>query len=420
MPRREHGTKSRVDLLLLDSKETVTVSEADQADLGIIDGGGVAIDKGRIVQAASSELLERKYSASRTISATDEIILPGFVDPHMHLVFQGSREDEFQLRLRGASYLDVLRKGGGIMETVNRTCQTTPEELFSTALKRVDRALCSGTTTLEIKSGYGLRLYDELKILRVIRRLKQASPCRIVPTFLGAHAIPLGESLEGYSNTVIDEMIPAVQRENLAEFCDVFCERGVFDPDSSERILKAGSRAGLRPKVHADQLTESGGTRVANDLRAVSADHMVHSPHREIDRMVRSSVTPVLLPASSHSLLGGDRAPAQELLSMGLPVALGSDFSPSNWIIGPITVAAIAARELRMTSAQIIRAITINAARALERDDQVGSLSRGKSADIVVLKAPSHKWIGYTYGEGVVDKVLISGNEQVVEGRRIN
>jgi imidazolonepropionase len=305
------------------------------------------------------------------------------------------------------------------METVNRTCQTTQNELFSVALERVDTALRSGTTTLEIKSGYGLRLYDELKILRVIRRLQQRSPCSIVPTFLGAHSIPPGQTVEAYSRNLVEEMIPAVQRENLAEFCDVFCEREVFDPDSSEMILRAGARAGLRPKIHADQLTDSSGTRVANDVRAVSADHMVHAPSREFGRMNKTSVTPVLLPASSHSLLTGDHAPAQELLSMGLPVALGSDFSPSNWILGPLTVAAIAARELRMKAAQIIKAITINAARALQRDDRTGSLSQGKSADIVVLKAPSHKWIGYTYGEGLVDKVLIAGKEQVREGNRI-
>ena len=377
------------------------------------------MDNGRIVQAASSQLLQRKYSASRTISANGEIILPGFIDPHTHLVFQGSRTDEFQLRLEGADYLDVLKKNGGIMETVNKTCQTTQNELFSTALERADTALRSGTTTLEIKSGYGLRLYDELKILRVIKRLQQRGPCHIVPTFLGAHSVPPGQTVEEYSRNLVQEMIPAVQRENLAEFCDVFCERGVFDPVSSEGILRAGARAGMRPKIHADQLTESGGTRVANEVRAVSADHMVHAPSHEFGRMIKTSVTPVLLPASSHSLLSNDRAPARELLSMGLPVALGSDFSPSNWIIGPLTVAAVAARELRMKAAQIIRAITLNAARALERDDQFGSLDRGKSADIVVLKAPSHKWIGYTYGEGLVDKVLVAGKEQVRAGKRI-
>ena len=193
----------------------------------------------------------------------------------------------------------------------------------------------------------------------------------------------------------------------------------MFDPDSSERILRAGARAGMGSKIHADQLAESGGTRVANDVRAVSADHMVHAPSREFRRMIKTSVIPVLLPASSHSLLSGDRAPASELLSMGLPVALGSDFSPSNWIIGPLTVAAVAARELRMKAAQIIRGITINAARALDRDDQLGSLASGKAADIVVLKAPSHKWIGYTYGEGLVDRVLIAGKEEVRAGNRI-
>jgi imidazolonepropionase len=293
-------------------------------------------------------------------------------------------------------------------------------ELLSIAQRRLNNMLEAGTTTLEVKSGYGLRLEDELKILRVIRQLKMRNPCKIAATFLGAHSIPNGTIPEQYVRMVIEEMIPAVHHERLAEFCDVFCENGVFNPESSRAILRAGIRNGLRPKIHADQFTDNQGARIANDTRATSADHLVHSNLDELERMTKTLVIPVLLPASSHSLLGADYAPARDMLSKGLPVALGTDFSPSNWILGQLTVAAVAARGLRMKSEEIIRGITINAATALGLQHSVGSITKGKRADMVILKVPSHKWIGYTYGEGLVDKVLIEGREVVREGKRVN
>lgn len=418
--KRKLQTKRRIDLLILESKETITLDSSTEDDLGIIDGGGVAVDKGKIVEAASSQLLERKYSASRHLSAMDGIILPGFVDPHTHMVFQGSREEEFQQRLGGASYLDVLRKGGGIMETVNKTRQTMPSELLSIAQDRLNSMMEAGTTALEVKSGYGLTLEDELKILGVIRQLKKQNICQVASTFLGAHAVPAWMTPEDYAKTVIEEMIPAVHQQKLAEFCDVFCEDGVFNPELSKKILRAGIDYGLRPKIHADQFTDGHGAKVANDVGATSADHLVHSKTSELERMIKASVVPVVLPASSHSLLSTDHAPVAEMLSMGLPVALGTDFSPSNWILGQLTVAAIAARELRMKAADIIRGITINAARALHLQDSIGSIRNGKRANLVTLRVPGYKWIGYTYGEGIVDKVLIEGKEVVREGKRVH
>jgi imidazolonepropionase len=372
------------------------------------------------VEAASSALLERKYSAARQLFAKGEIVLPGFVDPHTHLVFQGSREEEFRQRQEGGSYLDILKKGGGIMETVNKTRETSEAELVSLSQNRLNTAMESGTTTLEIKSGYGLQLYDEIKILKTIRQIKHTNPCRIAATFLGAHAIPPYMSQGEYSRVVTDEMIPVVVQQNLAEFCDVFCEVGAFNRESSKRILVAGSRKGLKSKIHADQFTDSGGAKLANDVGATSADHLVHSDIPELERMAKTSVIPVVLPASSHSLLSNKYAAARQMLAVGLPVALGSDFSPSNWVLGMLTVAALAARELRMKSEEIIRSITINAAKSLRLNHQIGSLSRGKHADIVLVRAPSYKRIGYAYGEGMVDKVLIAGKEVVREGRRIH
>jgi imidazolonepropionase len=306
------------------------------------------------------------------------------------------------------------------METVNKTRQTTQSELLSIAQDRLNSMIKAGTTALEIKSGYGLSLEDELKILRVIRQLKRQNLCQVASTFLGAHAVPAWMTPDDYAKTVIDEMIPTVHHQKLAEFCDVFCEDGVFNPELSKKILRAGNSYGLKPKIHADQFTDGQGARIANDVGATSADHLVHSKPSELGRMMKTSVVPVVLPVSSHSLLSSDHAPVTEMLSMGLPVALGTDFSPSNWILGQLTVAAIAARVLRMKAADIIRGITINAAGALRLQDSLGSIRNGKRADIVTLKVPSHKWIGYTYGEGIVDKVLSEGREIVKEGKRVH
>ncbi len=412
--------KRRVDVLVLNSNETITLDSPDpERGLGVVDNGGVAIDQGKIVLAASTELLERKFRARRTIDAEDEIILPGFVDPHTHLVFAGAREGGFQLRISGVSYMDVLRKGGGIIETVNHTRQASSESLFQSGMQRLDTCLESGSTTVEIKSGYGLREDSELKILRTVQRLKRYHPCNIVPTFMGAHAVPPGESSSEYVPSVINDMLPHVAQQGLAKFCDVFCERGAFDSIESKRILGKAAKLGLKLKIHADQFTDNGGAQVANSLHAISADHLVHSATEQLEKMTKTKVIPVLLPSSSHSVLAGENADARGMLAMGLPVALGTDFSPSNWMLGQLSVAALAARELRMNASEIIRGITINAAKAIGLEKRVGSLHAGKQADLVTLRAPNHRWVGYTYGERIVDNVLIEGEWVVRDGRRI-
>jgi imidazolonepropionase len=218
---------------------------------------------------------------------------------------------------------------------------------------------------------------------------------------------------------VINEMLPQVAHAGLAEFCDVFCERGVFDSIESRRILGKAAKLGLKLKIHADQFSDCGGAEVANKLHTTSADHLVHSPTRQLEKMAETKATPVVLPSSSHSVLTSENADARGMLAMGLPVALGTDFSPSNWMLGQLTVAALASRELRMNASEIIRGITINAARAIGLEKRVGSLHAGKQADLVTLRAPNHRWIGYTYGEQIVDNVLIEGEWVVRDGRRI-
>ena len=412
--------KKQVDVLVLNSNETITLDSPDRENgLGVIDNGGVAINQGKVVLAASTEMLERKFRSRRTIDAEDEIILPGFVDPHTHLVFAGARDAEFQLRIEGISYMDVLREGGGIIETVNRTRQASADSLFRSGKRRLDTCLESGSTTVEIKSGYGLRDDEEVKILKTVNRLKKYHSCRIVPTFMGAHAVPPGETSSEYVLSVINEMLPQIARAGLAEFCDVFCEQGAFDSAESGRILGKARKLGLKLKIHADQFTDSGGVEIANRLHATSADHLVHSPMRQLEKMAETKVVPVVLPSSSLSVLTGENADARSMLTLGLPVALGTDFSPSNWMLGQLTVAALASRQLRTKASEIIRGITINAARALGLEKRVGSLHVGKDADLVTLRVPSHKWIGYTYGERIVDNVLIGGEWVVRDGKRI-
>ncbi len=414
MPRR------KVDLLVLGSREMVTMNgQPFGDDLGVVENGGVAIDSGKVVMAASSELLERKFVGRRSVYVDEEVLMPGFVDPHTHLVFDGSREQEFQQRIQGVPYMEILKRHGGILETVNKTRQATLNDLVSTGVKRLDTALEAGTTTIEIKSGYGLRPYDEMKILCVIETLRRRHPCRVVPTFMGAHAVPPETDAESYSRLVIEEMLPEVRRTKLARFCDVFCEQGAFDEKQSMRILRAAKRAGLATKIHADEFTDSNGAQVANKVVSTSADHLVHTSTRELEHMATSGVTPVVLPASSKSLLGREYAPAREMLQLGLPVAIGTDFSPANWTLSQVTVAAAAARELRMKIDEILRGMTINAAKALGLHSQVGSLTPRKKADLVTVKAPNHKWIGYAHPDGLIDKVFIGGRLVVDNGKRL-
>lgn len=410
-----------VDLLILGSNQTVTVPKnpVDSDRLGVIEDGGVAIDKGQIVRAAASDYLLRKYRARKKIDARGTIILPGLIDPHTHLIFAGSREEEFQHRATGTQYMQSLRGGGGILETVRRTREATTDQLYQLAYQRMTRVLLNGTTTVEVKTGYGLDLPGEAKMLRVIKQLKKAHPSNLVGTFLGAHAIPPEHpNSEDYVQHLLRVMLPKCKQLGGATFCDVFCEKGVFTEDQASKVLRAAIRLGYRPKIHADEFADSGGARVANQLSAVSADHCVHSETRELERMNAKHVTPVLLPGSSRSLFMDKPAPAQFMLSLGLPVALGTDFNPANWMFSQLTTAEEAARTFRMRAEDIIRGITTNAARALGIQNRVGSISRGMDADLVLLKAPHYSWIGYTYSDGLpVDNVLIRGKTVAEKGR---
>ena len=411
--------REKADLLIVNAEELITLVDGSQKprtgkqmqELGIIHNGGLAVKDGRIVAVGKTSDLTKVFKAENVTSANGKIVLPGFVDPHTHIVFAGSREDEFQMRIEGAYYMVILRAGGGILKTVRETRKASVEKLVDLGLKTLDVMLEHGTTTVEAKSGYGLTTKDELKILEVIKRLNQLHAVDIVPTFLGAHAIPpefQGNPID-YVKLITEEMIPKVAEKGLAEFCDVFCEKGIFSLEQTRRILVAAKNYGLKPKVHADEMSLLGGAELAADIGATSADHLLFSSDEGIKAMADKSVVGVLLPAAAFSLMSGQYADARKMIDFGVPVALGTDFNPSCWVENQQLVIAFACHFMKLTPAEAITATTINAAHAIGRASEVGSLEVGKKADVIVLDVPNHKFLGYRFGVNLVDKAIKNG-----------
>jgi imidazolonepropionase len=380
-------------------------------ELGIVRDGALAIREGRIVAVGKTRDVMKTFRAENIISAKGKTVLPGFVDPHTHLVFAGSREDEFQMRVEGASYMEILSSGGGILKTVRETRRARVEKLVDLGLERLDTMLAHGTTTLEAKSGYGLSTADELKILEATRRLNQLHCMDVVSTFMGANAVPpeYSGNSEEYVGLIIGEMIPKVVEKGLAEFCDVFCERGTFSLEQTKRILVRGKNHGLKPKIHADEMSMLGGAEIAADVGAVSAEHLLFSSVEGIKAMVEKGVIAVLLPAAAFSLMMGRYADARLMIDCGVPVALGTGFSADCWVENQQLVVAMACHFMRMTPAEAITAATVNAAYAVNRASEVGSLEAGKRADVIVLNAPNHRFLGYRFGVNLVDKVIKNG-----------
>ena len=411
--------REKVDLLIVNANELITLVGSSQKprtgkqmrELGIIRNGGLAVKDGRIVAVGKTIDVTKVFKAENVISANGKIALPGFVDPHTHLVFAGSREEEFQMRVEGASYMEILSAGGGILKTVKDTRKASFEKLVDGGLKTLDVMVEHGTTTTEAKSGYGLTTKDELKILEVVRRLNQLHCVDVVPTFLGAHAIPTEYkgNTQGYVNLIVEDMLPKVSEKGLAEFCDVFCERGVFNLEQTRRVLVAGKNYGLKPKVHADEMSMLGGAELASDVGAVSAEHLLFSSNEGVEAMANKGVIAVLLPAAAFSLMMGQYADARLMIDFGVPVALGSDFNPSCWVENIQLVIAFACHFMKLTTAEAITAATINAAHAIGRAGEVGSLEVGKKADVVIMDVPNYKFLGYRFSVNLVDKVVKNG-----------
>jgi len=411
--------RENVDLLIVNAEQLLTLAGNSKApcigkqmrELGIIHNGSLAIKDGKIIAIGKTPDITKNFKSDNTINANGKTVLPGFVDAHTHLVFAGSREDEFQMRIEGASYMEILGAGGGILKTVKDTRKASFEKLVDIGMKTLDAMLEFGTTTAEAKSGYGLTTKDELRILEVIKRINQLHCIDVIPTFMGAHAIPpeYKGNTQGYISLLTEDMIPKVSEKGLAEFCDVFCEKGSFSLEQSKRILAAGKNYGLKPKIHADEMSMTGGAELAADIGAVSAEHLLFSSHESIKAMASKGVIAVLLPAAAFSLMMQRYADARLMIDLGVPVALGSDFNPSCWVENMQLVIAFACHFMKLTAAEAITAATINAAHALGRASEIGSLEIGKKADVAVLNAPNHKFLGYRFGVNLVDKVIKNG-----------
>jgi imidazolonepropionase len=375
--------------------------------LSIVQDGTLLIRNGVVEAAARNLAIGNEYEI---FDAGGRVVMPGFVDAHTHPVFGGNRVDEFEMRSRGASYEEIAAAGGGIRSTVRKTRAASEDELFAAAQRRAGWFLRTGTTTIEAKSGYGLTLEAELKMLRVICRLNEAGPLQYVPTFLGAHEIPdeFRSAPDSYVDLVVDEMLPAVK--GLAEFCDVFCEPKIFNVSMAERLLTAAKKQGLGLRVHAEQLSRSGAAELAARLGAQTADHLEQIDAAGIRALVEGGVQPVLLPASVYTLGSKRFAPARAMLEAGLPIVVATDFNPGSSPAPSMPfVLSLAATQMRITPAEAIVAATINAAHSLRRGDQIGSLEPGKQADVVVHDCTDYRELAYWTGIEPVFATFIKG-----------
>ena len=387
----------------------------DMRQLAIIEDGAMLVRGGLIEAAGRRREIEALVAGDcEVIDAARRLVMPGFVDAHTHPVFAGTRAGEFEERACGATYQEIAARGGGIQATVRATREATPDELFTAGKRYADWFVRTGTTTVEAKSGYGLTLDDELKILGTIRRLESETSLRYVPTFLGAHDIPpeYKSRREQYVSLLTEQMLPRVAEEKLAEFCDVFCEEKVFTVDESWRILSAARRHGLGLRLHADQLSLSGGAKLAAKLGAITADHLDHSDAEGIASLRTAGVQPVLLPGSVYAL-GSSRYPAaREMIAAGLAVVLATDFNPGSSPTPAMPmVLSLACTHLKMTPAEAITAATINAAYTLNRGDQIGSLEPGKLADFVIHDCEDYRELAYFFGIEHPWKVYAGGRE---------
>ncbi len=368
------------------------------------------IRDGKIDLVGASTEIENKAGDSEVIDARGKVVLPGFVDAHTHLVFAGNRLDDFERRARGETYEQIAKAGGGIWSTVEKTRAASDADLLAQAKKHAEWFLRCGTTTVEAKSGYGLTLDDELKILRVMRRLKEETSLEIVPTLLGAHAVPRHMNADEYIDLVIDGMLPRVAGEKLAEFCDVFCEPGYFDIEQSRRILTAARKLGLNLRIHADQLTNSGGAQLAAELKTTTADHLEKTEEQGIAAMKSAGVQPVLLPGSVYTLGLSDYPRTREMIEADLGVIIATDFNPGSSPTPSMPmILSLACTQMKMSPAEAITAATINPAHSLNRGDTMGSLEAGKLANFSIFDCENYRELAYWFGIPQTHSVYVCG-----------
>jgi imidazolonepropionase len=417
-------TNLTASLVIKNASQLVTLHDPERIgpkygpfmqDLNIIENGAVAINGSRVVAVGETKKLLKRVKLTKrakVIDAGKKVVTPGLIDPHTHPVFAGNRAAEFEMRLAGKTYMEIANSGGGINSTVNAVRKATNNSLKQNAKKILDRMLSFGTTTIEAKSGYGLSSNAEIKQLQVIKELSDEHDIGLVPTFLGAHEIPpeYKRNPDDYVSLICTDMIPKVVARNLAVFCDVFCEQGVFTPKQTRIILQTAQAFGLKLKIHADELSNTGGAELAAEFEAVSADHLVFAGEEGIHLMQKAGVVPVLLPGTTF-FLGLDRvAPARMMIDKGLPVALATDCNPGSSMTESMQmILTLACLEYKMTTAEVISAATLNAAFAIDKGDEIGSLAPGKFADIVLWDAEDYREIPYHFGVNLVESVFKKG-----------
>ncbi|MFP3888085.1 imidazolonepropionase [Priestia filamentosa] len=407
--------KHATQLATLAGKGKGPRSQEAMSELGLIEDGSLWIEDGIIQAVGTTNDLEKRYTeklhTADVVEASNHLVTPGLVDPHTHVVYGGSREHEFEMRLEGATYMDIMNAGGGIHATARMTREAIEEELLEQTMSRLDSFLAHGVTMVESKSGYGMNLETELKQLRVMKELQQKHAIDLVPTFMGAHAVP--PEFKGKENEfvdyLIDKMLPIVAEENLAEFNDVFCEKGVFTPEQSKRILEAGKEYGLVPKIHADEIEPYGGAELAAKVGAVSAEHLLKASDEGIHAMAKAGTIACLLPATAL-YLREEAAAGRKMIDAGVPVAISTDCNPGS---SPTTsmplVMNLACISMRLTPAEALTAATYNAACAINRQEKVGSLEVGKQADIVLWDVKNYQELQYLFGVNHVKAVWKKG-----------
>jgi len=419
-------------LFIRNASQLVTLQGSSQAplvkdamsELGIIEQGSIWIENGVIQEVGKDDELAAKFAGrlneAQVIDASGKLVTPGLVDPHTHLVFAGSRENEFNMRLEGATYMEIMNSGGGIHATTSATKAATKEELFEASFNRLNQFLLHGVTTVEAKSGYGMEWETERKQLEVAKELNEKHVIDVISTFMGAHAVPQGykENPDEFIDLLIHEMIPKVAELGLAEFNDVFCEQGVFTPEQSKRILEAGRGFGLTPKIHADEIEPYEGAELAAEIGAISADHLLRASEKGMKAMAEKGVVGVLLPGTAYFLMA-ESANGRKMIDLGVPVALSTDCNPgSSPTVSLPFIMNLGCLKMGMTPAEVIAAATINAAHAINRGKEIGSLEAGKKGDVTIFTIDNYMKLQYLYGVNHTDTVVKNG-QVVVRGGKL-
>lgn len=407
------------ELVTLKSPRAKARASDEMNNLNITHDGAVAVRDGKIVAVGSTkEVLNQLDKGYDVVDAEGRLVTPGLIDPHVHLIFAGSREEELELMaVKNVPYLEIKARGGGMPTTLKKTGETSTEALIEKTTKILDNMLIHGTTTIEAKSGYEMTFHGEIRQLETIRTLNETHPIDLVPTFC-AQGIPFeyGNRVDELTDEIVSKWIPEIGRRKLAEYCDVYCEKGYFNVEQSRRILEAGRKHGMKVRTHADWLAHSGGAKLGAELKAVSADHLVFTPTEQIDPLKKAGTVGVLLPTSPFCYLR-KYANARDIIDRGLPVALATDVSAANMCESMQMMMAIAVLQMKMTTAEALTASTINAAYSIDRARDIGSLEVGKRADIVIFDAPNHKFFSYHYGMNLAEKVFKDGKLVAERGR---